>query len=338
MYHNLEISELISFTKNLKVLYVEDNKDVRESSISLLQNFFDDIVIAIDGLDGLNKFKNDKFDLVISDIKMPKMNGVQMIKEIKKLDKSVSVIITTAHTETDFLIDSIQSGVDRYMLKPLGLDQIQEIVMQVCEKIYYIKKNKEYEESLEELVEERTQKLEEAQKKLLSMANKDYMTDLYNRRYFNDVSQTLIKLLHRDKKAFSLLMIDIDKFKLINDNYGHINGDKIIMSVAHTLLLLTRGSDIVVRFGGDEFVVILLNTKIQEATLVANKIRIQISNKEIDFIDKSVMKFTVSIGVAESDYVNDKDIDSLLHKADTALYESKRNGKNQVSVYDSRSM
>ena len=113
-------SSIIEYTKKIKVLFVEDHKDVRSSTLELLMVFFDDIVIAIDGEDGIDKFKNNNhFDLIISDISMPNLNGLDMIREIRTIDENISVIVLTSFNDTEYLTDSIEIGIDAYLNKPL---------------------------------------------------------------------------------------------------------------------------------------------------------------------------------------------------------------------------
>ncbi len=332
MYYKFDINELIEFTKTLKVLYVEDNEDAQKSMLTLLGNFFEDIVVARDGLEGLEKFNSEPFHLVISDIRMPNMNGLEMIEKMKNIDPNVFVVVATAYKDTEFLLESIAIGVDGYLLKPINHKQLQKTIRKTCEKIYYKKKNEEYETNLEQLILERTKELEQAKEKLTDIANKDPLTNLYNRRYFNEISDMLINLSNRERKAFSVLMIDIDRFKVINDTYGHIIGDHVLKELSNILLKLTRQSDVVVRYGGEEFVVLLPNTKIDGATLIAKKIHSTIENLEIH-IDNNILKFTVSIGVTQCDWSGENSIDSLMHRADESLYEAKRSGRNRVVVY-----
>ena len=314
MYNKLDIKELIDFTKTLKILYVEDNDKAREALLSLIDNYFDHIDIATNGKEGLNMYlnseeTNNSYDLILSDIRMPKMNGIEMIQNIRDTnDNNISVIVVTAHKETDLLIDCIQSGVNGYLLKPVNYEQFEQAIRQVCEKIFYKQKHEEHESLLEELVKSRTKELEDAQDDLIEMANKDYLTNLYNRRYFQEISHSLMKIAHREKKQLSLLILDIDRFKTINDNYGHIVGDIVIKQLANILKNITRQSDILVRFGGEEFIVILPNTKIDGATLIAKKIREEVEKYEVQIEKDNILKFTVSIGVTQCECTIDNNV------------------------------
>ena len=338
MYKNFNIKELVEFTKTLKLLYVEDNEDAREALLSLLENFFDDIVVAVDGEDAIEKFKNGHFDLIISDIRMPKMNGIEFSKKVRKINMEIPIIIATAHKESGYIIECIEVGVNAYLLKPINFKHLQKVIKQTCEKIYYKRKNDEYEKGLEELVKIRTKELENSKYQFKEMANRDPLTNLYNRRYFNDVSEVLFSISKREEKPFALLMIDIDRFKNINDEYGHISGDQVLESIAKIFFSHIRSSDIAIRFGGEEFLILLPNTDNDGACALAEKIRIAIQNNEvvIDAHQKEIIKITVSIGIASCECHEDINIDDLLKRADKALYDAKRTGRNKSVFYQKK--
>ena len=331
---NIPLNQLFKFIRKLNILYVEDNADARVVVGDLLEFFSDNIVIAKNGVEGLEKFDSGDFDLVISDIKMPKMSGVEMARLIKQKSPTTPIIILTAHQETDYLLDCIKYSVDGYLLKPININKLEEILLKVAEKLYCDWKNDEYEAHLEELVKARTQELELAQEALVDMANKDPLTGLYNRRYFNEISSTLLQLARRNAKPLSVLMLDIDRFKVINDNYGHLVGDEVIKQLSLIFLENTRDSDIVVRFGGEEFLILLPDASINDAAKIAKKIKQHVENNELIIEDGTVVKCTISIGIASCDCVNDIVIDDLVHRSDVALYDAKRSGRNKVVKYE----
>ena len=339
MFDKFDIDKLVNFTKTLKVLFVEDNEEARVAILALLSNFFDDIAVAKDGKEGISLFKADSFDIIISDIRMPNTNGLEMIEQIRQINNSVPVIISTAHKETDLLLESIKLGVNGYLLKPINFKQLKQVIQQICEQIYYKRKAKQYEENLEKLVKERTQELEIAKSKLAEMANKDPLTNLYNRRYFNDVADTLLSMAHRQQQEFSIFMLDIDRFKLINDTYGHNAGDVVLKKLSNLLTTSIRQSDVAIRFGGEEFVVLLPNTNIDGAVLIAKKLKEAIENIEIKIPNIDIIKFTVSIGISQCDCSKNAEvIDDLVHKADEALYEAKRAGRNKIVIYSTQTI
>lgn len=173
--------------------------------------------------------------------------------------------------------------------------------------------------------------LYQLQKELQEQAHRDPLTNLYNRRYFSEVAINIINLKKREKQDVGVIMIDIDKFKLVNDTYGHTIGDNVIISLASLLIKHTRESDIVARIGGEEFAILLANTSLDESVNIANKLREYVEKTEIEINDKTVLKFTISLGVSKV-LENDKNIDSFLNRADKALYKAKENGRNRVEI------
>jgi len=158
------------------------------------------------------------------------------------------------------------------------------------------------------------------------------MTNLYNRRYLHEVASTIFSISKREEHPMSLIMIDIDNFKSINDTYGHIAGDKVIQKLALLLQDSVRESDIVSRFGGEEFLIILPNTDISGAKIIASKIRELVENSSITIDEKRTISFTISLGVTGLK-MSDSSIESILKRVDMALYEAKEKGKNRTIVY-----
>ncbi|MDB2405552.1 sensor domain-containing diguanylate cyclase [Arcobacteraceae bacterium] len=175
---------------------------------------------------------------------------------------------------------------------------------------------------LEEQVIQRTQELKD-------QTNRDPMTNLYNRRYLDSIIKEIFPILQRGETSMSILMIDIDNFKCVNDKYGHAIGDIVINRLASIFRSTLRSSDIAIRFGGEEFLILLTNTNLKNSVKIAEKIR---SNTELSIVhveDKEDIHFTISIGVNEVNK-DDKSINQSLDLADKALYKAKNNGKNQV--------
>ena len=151
MINNLK--ELSKFSKNLQILYVEDNQEGREQTIKMLKNFFDDIIVGIDGQDGLDKFNQNKatLDIVFTDINMPNMNGIDMLKNIRTIDNIIPCIVLSAHNETNFFLDTISLGVDGYILKPIDMKQFITILSKTLEQIKLKNENIKYKHDLEEI-------------------------------------------------------------------------------------------------------------------------------------------------------------------------------------------
>ena len=186
---------------------------------------------------------------------------------------------------------------------------------------------------LEEKIKQRTKDLEASKEELKLLASIDPMTKLYNRRYFSEISENIFNVSKRTNNDVSLVMFDIDDFKSVNDTYGHHIGDKVIIGVANILSEYTRKSDIVCRFGGEEYITLLPNTELESSMHLAQTIRELVEKMVIIYDQDKELKVTISIGVSMVDIVVDNDIEVAINKADNALYEAKRSGKNKVCSY-----
>ena len=133
----IDIQNLIKYSKELTLLYVEDNADAREMTQMIFEDFFDTVIIAEDGEDGFEKFQQNHIDFVITDINMPKMNGLEMSKKIREINESVPIAILSAHNEENFFIESIKLGINGYLLKPIDIDQLIQLLFQITQKYQY---------------------------------------------------------------------------------------------------------------------------------------------------------------------------------------------------------
>ena len=162
------------------------------------------------------------------------------------------------------------------------------------------------------------------------LASIDSLTQLYNRRYFHEISNHIFSLAKREEKELSIIMLDIDKFKLINDTYGHQIGDDALVFVARTLQENIRKSDIACRYGGEEFVLLLPNTAKEDAFKIAQKIREKIEQSSLQVNINQEVRFTISLGVSQIDCKKDIALETVIKRADEALYEAKNSGRNKV--------
>lgn len=186
-------------------------------------------------------------------------------------------------------------------------------------------------QELDKKVKERTKELEESKKSLEALAHTDALTGLENRRSLFNSAKLLLPIAQRKKEAISLLLFDIDKFKSINDNYGHNTGDNVIIEFSN-LLKMSRESDMSVRYGGEEFILLLPNTTKDDASHIAQTLKDEVHQLHMLSTDQQEFHFTVSCGVSTYDFENDKNLDDLIARADKALYISKNSGRDKVSV------
>ena len=237
-----KIKKLKNFSKTLKVLYVEDNADARKQTLKLLNNFFNEIIIAENGLDGLEKFKKYNPDIIFTDINMPHLNGISMLSKIKKINEQIVCIIISAHNEADYLIDAIKEGVDGFILKPIELRQFTNLVYKMVEKIRLEKEEINYKKNLEAAVEEKT-------KTLSYKLYHDNLTGLLNR------NALLEKISKCDEKNIPVVfIIDIDNFKIYNELYGTEIANEILRQFALLIKQYSMSKNLSsYRIFGDEF-------------------------------------------------------------------------------------
>ena len=185
--------------------------------------------------------------------------------------------------------------------------------------------------TLENKVNQRTKELREANKKLLEISTTDYLTNLSNRRYFFEMGNKTFHLAKREKSKFSIICIDIDFFKHINDTYGHNIGDEVLKYIANKMSKSIRKSDIVARTGGEEFTILLNNTDENSAFILAEKLRTSVENS-VYKTDDLMIQVTISLGISELRQ-EDEDLDSIISRADRALYIAKKDNRNRTVIY-----
>ncbi|MEE8444014.1 MAG: GGDEF domain-containing protein, partial [Alphaproteobacteria bacterium] len=188
---------------------------------------------------------------------------------------------------------------------------------------------------LEKALGDSAQEIDDLRKKLKNVsraARTDALTDLANRKYFAKRLREAAKEATETKNPLALLMLDVDNFKEVNDNWGHLVGDHVLRLISKTLVESIKGRDLAARYGGDEFAVVLPNTRLKDASTLAEQIRKTISTKKLSLKNtgESIRGITASIGVAA--YRHGETLDELIHRADQALYSAKNDGRNRVAT------
>lgn len=317
------IKDLLIFSQNLNVLFVEDNHDVKVQLFKLFNNFFPNIDEATDGeiaLEKYNKFKennNKYYDLVITDISMPKLDGIELSKSLIQKNPNQLILVISAHTESDKLLELLNIGIYKFIQKPIEYEVLVNTLSSVISKI---KREKNYLE-----LENKYKEIKNDNIILNKLATTDKLTSIYNRRYIDNKLFECFQNIDTYKlQHLSIIFLDIDNFKSINDTYGHIVGDKVLITIATLLKSNVENENIVGRWGGEEFIIICENKDTKESSNLANKIKDIIANHSF----KEVEKVTASFGVAS--YEKGENITTLIQKADYNLYQAKEQGKNRV--------
>ena len=312
---------------------------------NLLQNILQDeyeTVIATNGTEALDALAIQPIDLILLDIIMPDINGYEVCKQIKitELYCKIPIIFLTVKNEAEDEITGFDLGAVDYITKPISPPIVKSRVSTQLALSNANKKLQRHAFELEQLVAQRTveltREIAEKQKvyeKLHYLANYDQLTQLPNRNLFNERLAYAYKLAKRNHTSFSLLLIDLDRFKYVNDSLGHHMGDLLLEQVGLRLSKCLRGVDTVARLGGDEFTVTLTELhKKEDAAIVAEKI-IDILSKPFE-IHSQTMRIGSSIGITS--YPEDcADLSSMLKNADMAMYEVKNKGKNAYKFFTS---
>jgi two-component system cell cycle response regulator len=283
------------------VLSVDDDGEVRELLHELIREMGHDSVTATDGVDALEKMKEKQFDIVITDINMPRLDGVGLIKRIASDFTDTDVIaITGFQTEYNYT-DIIALGASDFISKPINID--------------------EFEAKIKRIVRERNMRFE-----LRQLSTCDALTGLYNRRHLDENLPNEAIRASRQHYDLYLLLIDIDNFKVYNDKYGHQQGDRLLKELAQIITRCIRENvDSGYRYGGDEFAATILHANPQQVLMVAERLR-------AEYNAKNLVPTSLSIGIAKlknSHRTLEEDLNGLIREADQALYLAKNNGGDQ---------
>jgi diguanylate cyclase (GGDEF)-like protein len=305
------------------LLIVDDSALIRKSVVSVVRSakIFDEILQAKNGLEALEILLKEDIDLLISDINMPRMDGFKLLTTLRNLEKykELPVILLSSHSEAHQKIKGLQGGANDYVTKPF---EPGELVARI--------KNLLMMKELQDELAKKNKAMELANKKLEELSVTDELTGIWNRRYLWERLEEEISKAKRFHHALSCLMIDIDDFKAINDTYGHITGDTVLIEIAKILKKQCRSHDLLARFGGEEFVMVLQQTDLDGAGQLAQRLVKTVERQPFSTEDHKPLKVTISIGVATypAEYITD--VNGLIKKADEALYQAKRKGKNRV--------
>lgn len=412
--------------EDLSVLYVEDDELISTTFGEFLKRRFGEVYMASDGRQGLEAYKAHNPDIVITDISMPEVDGLEMSQSIKEIDKDAQIIITTAYSSEDLFIKAIDIGVASYVIKPIERESLLKAIESASQVVRLQKELKEKSQEIDLILnfqkdmvivtdgkaikasnksfldffgkqnlnelngalnlddvflmeegfiysseatawidmlrsDEPSQKkvrikdedgsiktfmlkynvAEEDESlyvisfsditdiemeifKIQKEADTDKLTGIFNRNRFDKLLERELHHVQVSGKHTSLLIFDIDRFKDVNDTLGHIVGDEVLKGLARAVYKNIRVNDIFARWGGEEFVVMAPDTKLEDALLFASKLREEIE-KHVFAED---LRITCSFGVTE--LVHSDTVVSALERVDQALYAAKQNGRNRV--------
>jgi diguanylate cyclase (GGDEF)-like protein len=297
-----------------KILVVDDEQDIRTLISGFLSGEGYTVNSAQDGEQGFRLFREQPPDLVITDIKMPGHSGIDLLKKIKAEDPSIDVIVLTGHSDELTAIDCLRCGAYDYLLKPLEeLDLLLASIQRAIQKRRLEARNLQLVKELEQ------------------MAIRDPLTGSYNHRHmYTALSKEIARAL-RYEHPFSIMMIDIDCFKQVNDTYGHLVGDFVLKRMVQLLKDHLRLTDTLFRYGGEEFVALLPETEKNKAMRVADRLLDAIRSHTFD-CDSHKIDITISIGSAMFPE-EARDISTLIGVADRRLYHAKKTGRDRHTSF-----
>ncbi|MCS6910295.1 MAG: diguanylate cyclase [Anaerolineales bacterium] len=307
----------------MKILIVDDDPVLRQILQTYLSRAGYEVALAEDGRVAWEMWQKEHTRLIITDWMMPVMDGPELIRRVRgaSFPHYTYIIMLTAKEGKSDVIFGLEAGADDYLTKPFNTGELRARIS-IGERILNLETN-----------------LSQALARMEELATHDPVTGLLNRRALYTHAEAELNRAQRDRKPLSFVMLDIDHFKQVNDQHGHLLGDKALHAVATTLAQNKRPYDWAGRWGGEEFLLVLPATDSQEAALVAERLRVSIQETRVPLPNGGAISVQASLGVATSTFEPGKayTLDLLVHQADEALLRAKREGRNRVCVFDSKS-
>lgn len=325
---------LSSEERACKVLVVDDEPSIVNILSTLLSSEGYEVDTALSGEQALAYLQSNPVDVLVTDIRMDGMNGFELITETRKIDPYVRVIVITAHDCYDMIHQALQHDAYDYLTKPLENHEV--VISSINRAAAATRLHRDNANLLEQvsashaMIEDANRRLRELNDELIVQASTDGLTGLRNRRHLDESLEREVARRNRYPDPLALVMLDIDRFKQFNDEHGHEGGDMALQSISRILIASVRNIDVVGRFGGEEFLIILPKTSPDNAVIFAERLRRTIETSPVT-LGNTLCTLTASIGVtgANKDQ-QDVSVHQLMAAADKALYSAKDAGRNKV--------
>jgi len=299
--------------KRVRILIVDDEEDLcRIVSQVLSENgYLADTTLT--ACEAIEKIKKTYYNLVITDVKLPDRNGIELLELIEEASPDTSVIILTAFPEVETAIRALNHGAFSYLTKPFTNEELLNVVRRA------VARQNAASRSVQLL-----RRLRRKNEELERLSNTDALTGLYNRTYFEEILGREEMRIQRYRRPVAIVMVDINELKHINDHFGHLKGDMVIKETAKLLRNMCRGSDIVARYGGDEFIILLPETTEEGASSLTRSLKKAVRRWNLCNTDRG-LNLNLSFGYACAQ--NGASLIDVLNQADANMYQDKMSQK-----------
>jgi two-component system, cell cycle response regulator len=297
-----------------RILVVDDNEDNIEIIATRLRFRGYDIVEARDGEQALAMVRESAPDLILLDVMLPDIDGYEISRRIKGSEDLpfIPIILVTARDSTQDKVAGLDAGADDYLTKPINFPELEARVRSMLR--------------IKRLQDE----LEEKNRELERLSISDGLTGLYNHRHIHGLLAEEFERVGRTNDCMSVAMFDLDRFKAVNDTYGHQAGDRVLIEAADILRESARDIDRLGRYGGEEFMVLLPETCAEDAAVFVERVRREVARRPFDIGRDEPLSMTLSAGVATHPHPTIDSVETLVRLADEALYAAKAAGRNRV--------
>ncbi|MFO7912942.1 MAG: diguanylate cyclase [Desulfotignum sp.] len=292
------------------ILIVDDDSAIKDSVEEYLTLLSYRVQSASSAEEALEKLETFPADVVLTDIMMHGMDGLELTRRVKK-KYDTDVMVMTGYSADYSYEEAVKTGASDFIFKPFRFEELDLRIKRVLREAGFKK--------------ERTRLLKE----LEQLAITDALTKLFNSRHFFRQIKQEMERHDRYKHALSLMILDIDHFKHYNDSWGHLEGDKVLMAIGRIINSCMRSMDTAYRYGGEEFAILLPETRLKKACVVGNRIRDLISSAVFEPRPGKSCSVTISIGASE--LKEGEDFTSFIRRTDRALYKSKKDGRNRLT-------